>query len=136
MNGISSVLQQETNVAGYDGLIMVEDGWELTGYEPYQTFLSGWLRLNPQDYPGAGKSILKGIEGMAYSCVVMVAKAYGSLIRKTIRDPDDRVPSNPSIQSIMGGDHTKDSEVVQMYQNNSYKGPNVSIILDENGEKA
>lgn len=46
-NDISSQLRQDPDVKGYDGLIMVDNGWELSGYAPYDNFLSKWLQLNP-----------------------------------------------------------------------------------------
>jgi len=49
VNDISSRLRQESDVKDFDGLIMVDNGWEMNGYEPYETFLEQWLTLNPDE---------------------------------------------------------------------------------------
>jgi len=46
MNDIMETLEQDTDVAGYDGLIMIDNGYELLGYAPYDDFLKRWLSLN------------------------------------------------------------------------------------------
>lgn len=49
VNDISDQLRQKKGVKEYDGLIMVDNGWELNGYEPFDRFLSEWMTLNPQE---------------------------------------------------------------------------------------
>lgn len=46
MKDIVETLKQDTDVAGYDGLIMIDNGYELPGYAPYDDFLKRWLSLN------------------------------------------------------------------------------------------
>lgn len=46
MNDIVETLEQDTDVAGYDGLIMIDNAYKLPGYEPYETFLKRWVSLN------------------------------------------------------------------------------------------
>lgn len=46
-NDISSQLRSDPDFKAYDGLIMVDNGWQLLGYPPYDDFLSKWMRLNP-----------------------------------------------------------------------------------------
>ncbi|KAF9294506.1 hypothetical protein BGZ88_003764 [Linnemannia elongata] len=134
-NDISSQLQQDPDVKIYDGLIMVDNGWELSGYAPYEEFLSKWLRLNPIDYPGAGDANLENNEGMAYSCVMMLANAYRNLIEKAVPDPADRNAQNPLIQEIIAGDHTADVKVSGVYSQKAYRGPSGPITLDQNGDR-
>ncbi len=49
MNNIGSLLQQEADAKAYNGLIMVDIGWDLQGYEPFEKFQSRWLDLNPKE---------------------------------------------------------------------------------------
>jgi len=49
MSDISDLLRLQADVKEYDGLIMVDNGWELSGYEPYETFLSEWMTLSPRE---------------------------------------------------------------------------------------
>ncbi|KAF9315313.1 hypothetical protein BGZ91_005818, partial [Linnemannia elongata] len=134
-NDISSQLRQDPDVKIYDGLIMVDNGWELSGYAPYEEFLSKWLRLNPIDYPGAGDANLENNEGMAYSCVMMLANAYRNLIEKAVPNPADRNAQNPLIQEIIAGDHTADVKVSGVYSQKAYRGPSGPITLDQNGDR-
>ena len=46
-NDVSSQLRTDPDVKTYDGLIMVDNRWDLNGYAPYEEFLSKWMRLNP-----------------------------------------------------------------------------------------
>ncbi|KAF9546684.1 hypothetical protein EC957_009444 [Mortierella hygrophila] len=132
-NEISSQLRQDPDVKAYDGLIMVDNGWELSGYAPYHEFLSKWLRLNPLDYPGAGNPNLENNEGMAYSCVMMLANAYRDLIEKAIPDPAHRNAQNPLIQRIIAGDQAVN--VNGVYNQKTYTGPSGPITLDQNGDR-
>ncbi|KAG9071059.1 hypothetical protein KI688_008602 [Linnemannia hyalina] len=132
-NEISSQLRQDPDVKAYDGLIMIDNGWELSGYAPYDEFLSKWLRLNPLDYPGAGNPNLENNEGMAYSCVMMLANAYRDLIEKAVPDPANRNAQNPLIQQIIAGDHA--ANVNGFYNQTTYRGPSGPITLDQNGDR-
>ncbi|KAF9100596.1 hypothetical protein BGX27_000323 [Mortierella sp. AM989] len=135
MNEISSLLKQEPDFSGYDGIIMVDNGWSLPGYKPYEDFLHKWSNLDPKDYPGAGISTLENNEGMTYSCVMMMANAYGNFVRRNIPNPEDRAPANPLIRSLLEGDYTDSIDVTGAYQEVPYEGPNGPILLDSNGDR-
>ncbi|KAK3846161.1 MAG: hypothetical protein J3R72DRAFT_516456 [Linnemannia gamsii] len=134
-NDISSQLRLDPDVQAYDGLIMVDNGWELSGYAPYEEFLSKWLRLNPIEYPGAGDANLENNEGMAYSCVMMLAYAYRDLIEQAIPDPAMRTRQTPLIRDIIAGDHAADVKVSKFYGQKTYRGPSGPITLDQNGDR-
>ncbi|KAG0377492.1 hypothetical protein BGX24_005990 [Mortierella sp. AD032] len=134
-NDISSQLRLDPDVQAYDGLIMVDNGWELSGYAPYEEFLSKWLRLNPIEYPGAGDANLENNEGMAYSCVMMLAYAYRDLIEQAIPDPAMRTRQTPLIRDIIAGDHAADVKVSKFYAQKAYRGPSGPITLDQNGDR-
>ncbi|KAF8953709.1 hypothetical protein BGZ46_003157, partial [Entomortierella lignicola] len=78
INDISDQIQQEKNPRDYDGIVMVDNGWNLQGYPPYDQFLAQWMSLNSTEYPGAADPALVNNEAMAYSCVLMLANAYRS----------------------------------------------------------
>ncbi|ORZ27121.1 periplasmic binding protein-like I [Lobosporangium transversale] len=135
-NDVSSSVQQEKDsIPDYDGLIMIDNGWDLKGYGPFDNFLSEWQNLDPTEYPLAQDPILVNNEGMAYSCVMMIAQAYGKLIRSTITNPAHRMPTHPFIKSLIGGEHTGKVQVLDIFGNDSYSGPNGPISLDPSGDR-
>ncbi|KAG0273101.1 hypothetical protein BGZ95_011104 [Linnemannia exigua] len=134
-NDISSQLQLDPDFKAYDGLIMVDNGWELSGYAPYDEFLSKWLRLNPIEYPGAGDANLENNEGMAYSCVMMMAYAYRNLIEQAIPDPAMRTRQTPLIKEILAGNHAADVKIPEFYSQKAYRGPSGPVTLDQNADK-
>ena len=48
-NDISEQMRQKSNVKDFDGLMMIDVGWEWSGYEPYETFMGKWLTLNADE---------------------------------------------------------------------------------------
>ncbi|KAF8985974.1 hypothetical protein BGZ52_009706 [Haplosporangium bisporale] len=135
MTKISDVLRLQADVKDYDGLIMVDNGWELSGYEPFETFLSEWMALNPQDYPGAGDPELDNYEGMAYSCVMMLAQAYGQLVNNSIPAGEISERRDLFLQELMVGEHTEEIKMVNYFCNTTYRGPSGPITLDQNGDR-
>ncbi|GJJ73733.1 hypothetical protein EMPS_06091 [Entomortierella parvispora] len=134
VNDISSQLRMESDVQDFDGLMMVDNGWEMNGYEPYEAFLEKWLTLNPDEYPGAGDPTVDNNESMAYSCVMMLAHAYADLINEVITDPT-QIPHSPLIQELIAGDHTEDVLVSETFRDKPYRGPAGPITLDGNGDR-
>ncbi|KAG0234113.1 Taste receptor type 1 member 3 [Mortierella sp. GBA43] len=119
-NDISIELRRDQDVERYDGLIMVDNGWNMHDYEPY---------------PEAADPVLDDNEGMAYSCVMMLALGYAHLIKAAIPNPENRVPTNSMIREVIAGAHTKNVDIVGLFMNKSYNGPNGPINLDENGDR-
>ncbi|KAI8361312.1 periplasmic binding protein-like I [Mortierella sp. GBAus27b] len=134
-NDISIELRRDQDVERYDGLIMVDNGWNMHDYEPYQAFLRHWLQLDTKVYPEAADPVLDDNEGMAYSCVMMLALGYAHLIKAAIPNPENRVPTNSMIREVIAGAHTKNVDIVGLFMNKSYNGPNGPINLDENGDR-
>ncbi|KAG0298657.1 hypothetical protein BGZ98_000125 [Dissophora globulifera] len=135
INDISPVLAQEPDPWSYDGLMMVDNGWDLSGYQPFDSFLSEWMQLNPTDFPGAGDPTLDDNEGMVYSCVMMIALSYGKLVTDSLPNPADRVLDNPIIQGIRAGDLSAKAKTIDMFDDVPYEGPNGPIMLDANGNR-
>ncbi|KAG0294926.1 hypothetical protein BGZ96_000163 [Linnemannia gamsii] len=132
---IAPQLRRDQDVKAYDGLIMVANGWRLLGYPPYDDFLSKWMRLNPLEYPGAGDPNLENNEGMAYSCVMMLAHAYRELIEQAIPNPADRSAQAPLVQEIIAGNRAADVNVSKVYKQKAYRGPSGPITLNQNGDR-
>ncbi|KAG0329537.1 hypothetical protein BGZ99_001539 [Dissophora globulifera] len=135
INDISPVLAQEPDPWSYDGLMMVDNGWNLSGYQPFDSFLSEWIQLNATDFPGAGDPTLDDNEGMVYSCVMMIALSYGKLVTDSLPNPADRVLDNPIIQGIRAGDLSAKAKTIDMFDDVPYEGPNGPIMLDANGNR-
>ncbi|KAF9952688.1 hypothetical protein BGZ72_005999 [Mortierella alpina] len=135
INNIGPQLEQEPDARAYNGLIMIDTGWELKGYRPFEEFHSRWQKLDPREYPGGGLTQLNNNEGMAYSCVMMLANAYGELVKRTLADPRDHVPENSFIKEVVAGDHTDSIRMSETYQNKTHEGPAGPISLDKNGDR-
>ncbi|KAF9586414.1 hypothetical protein BGW38_005354 [Lunasporangiospora selenospora] len=50
LNDISAQLRDSEDHEGYDGLVMIDNGWILDGYAPYETFKKKWMSLNTTDW--------------------------------------------------------------------------------------
>ncbi|KAG0017246.1 hypothetical protein BGZ82_000811, partial [Podila clonocystis] len=135
MNDIADQLRHQEGVKEFDGLIMVDNGWELNGYEPFEKFLSEWMTLNPRDYPGAADPELDNNEGMAYSCVMMLAQAYGRLVNDTIPAEEHSERRELLLEGLMDGEHTEEIRMENYFGNTTYRGPSGPITLDHNGDR-
>ncbi|KAG0025742.1 hypothetical protein BGZ81_006939 [Podila clonocystis] len=135
MNDIADQLRLQEGVKEFDGLIMVDNGWELNGYEPFEKFLSDWMTLNPHDYPGAVDPELDNNEGMAYSCVMMLAHAYGRLVNDTIPADEHSERREVLLQGLIDGEHTEEIIMQNYFGNTTYRGPSGPITLDHNGDR-
>ncbi|KAG0287473.1 hypothetical protein BGZ96_008590 [Linnemannia gamsii] len=133
MNDISETIRKEPDYDEYDGLIMIDNDFNLTGYPAYDKFMAEWMALDVNDYPGAAHEVVNSNEAMAYSCVMMIANAYGDLVRRTIGN--NASISDPYLREIMAGDHTHDIHVSTFYSNEPYIGPSGRIMLDSNGDR-
>ncbi|KAI8605767.1 periplasmic binding protein-like I [Dissophora ornata] len=135
-NDISDQIRMEPDASEYDGVIMVENGWDLKGYEPYENFLAVWMQLDPSDYPGAADPVLGHSEAEVYSCVMMMANVYGDFVRRTLGSAvNDLSPSSPFICEVISGNHTKDIDVPSYYQTRPYNGPSGPVTLDLNCDR-
>ncbi|KAF9966095.1 hypothetical protein BGZ70_003294 [Mortierella alpina] len=123
----------EPQVEGYDGLIMLDNVWDLHGYPPFDSFVARWQQLNATEYPGGGDHEIENDEGMAYSCVMMLAHACGELVRHKIAHKPSLQTDQEVLREIMSGYHTSEIQVSKYYQTRTYEGPAGPITLDSNG---
>ncbi|KAG0372264.1 hypothetical protein BGX24_000487 [Mortierella sp. AD032] len=133
LNDISDTLHAEPKFSDYDGLIMIDNIYDLIGEPSYDKFLKQWMALDIQDYPGSGDPVLDHNEAFAYSCAMMIATVYGDLIRTTIGE--HATLSDPFLREVLDGDHTDDVHVATFYRNKPYVGPSGKILLDEMGDR-
>ncbi|KAF9290927.1 hypothetical protein BGZ68_005667 [Mortierella alpina] len=125
----------EPQVEGYNGLIMLDNVWDLRGYQPFDSFVSRWERLNITEYPGAGDLEIENDEGMAYSCVMMLAHVCRELVRHKLAHKPSLQTDQDVLREIMSGYHPSDIEVIKYFQTRTYEGPAGPITLDENGDR-
>ncbi|KAG0064891.1 hypothetical protein BGZ89_008759 [Linnemannia elongata] len=133
MNDIAETLRKEPDHTGYDGLIMLDNDYNLTGNPAYDKFMEQWMALDIRDYPGAAHDVINSNEAMAYSCVMMIANAYADLVKKTIGDHASI--NDTFLREIMAGEHTEDVHVSKFYSKKSYNGPSGRVLLDVNGDR-
>ncbi|KAG0241185.1 hypothetical protein BGW41_006178 [Actinomortierella wolfii] len=134
INDISDVFQNATARRDFDGTIMVDNAWDLSGYAPYDDFRDEWMRLNTTEYPGAGDPILHNNEAMAYSCAMMIAHGYGQYMRKKGMLPGGQI--NEAVRSaIIQGDLTKEIHMNDYFSKTTYMSPSGPITLDVNGDR-
>ncbi|KAG0231226.1 hypothetical protein BGW42_000381 [Actinomortierella wolfii] len=134
INDISDVFQNATARRDFDGTIMVDNAWDLSGYAPYDDFRDEWMRLNTTEYPGAGDPILHNNEAMAYSCAMMLAHGYGQYMRKKGMLPGGQI--NEAVRSaIIQGDLTKEIHMNDYFSKTPYMSPSGPITLDVNGDR-
>ncbi|CAO3573178.1 unnamed protein product [Mortierella alpina] len=124
----------EPQVEGYDGLIMLDNVWDFHGYPPFDSFVSRWKQLNATEYPGGGDPEIENDEGLAYSCVMMLAHACGELVRRQIAHKPSLQTDQDVLREIMSGYHTSDIKVSEYFQSRTYEGPAGPISLDPNGD--
>ncbi|KAF9958840.1 hypothetical protein BGZ72_010822 [Mortierella alpina] len=125
----------EPQVEGYDGLIMLDNVWDLHGYEPFESFVSRWQRLNVTEYPGAGDHEIENDEGMAYSCVMMLAHVCRELVRHKLAHKPSLQTDQEVLREVMSGYHTGDIQVTKYFQTRTYEGPSGPITLNQNGDR-
>ncbi|KAF9297273.1 hypothetical protein BGZ88_010561 [Linnemannia elongata] len=133
MNDIAETLRKEPDHTGYDGLIMLDNDYNLTGNPAYDKFMEQWMALDIRDYPGAAHDVINSNEAMAYSCIMMIANAYADLVKKTIGDHASI--NDTFLREIMAGEHTEDVHVSTFYSKKSYNGPSGRVLLDVNGDR-
>ncbi|KAG0307780.1 hypothetical protein BGZ98_009785 [Dissophora globulifera] len=135
-NDISNLMQGDPEAEAYDGVIMIENAWDLKGYAPFDSFQAAWMQLNASNYPGAGDPILSHNEAEVYSCVIMMAEAYGNYIRlQTQNATHGMSPENTFIRDVMQGRHGSDINIPQFFSQTPYEGPSGPVTLDSRGDR-
>ncbi|KAF9436111.1 hypothetical protein BGZ76_004788 [Entomortierella beljakovae] len=132
VNDISNQIAQLDHPEAYDGVIMIDNSWDLAGYAPYDEFHAEWMSLDPVDYPGAADPEIQYNEAMAYSCVMMLAITYGDYVREA---EINGTLDNALREQIIAGDKTSETSVIDHFQDKHYIGPSGEITLNEDGDR-
>ncbi|KAG0263745.1 hypothetical protein BG011_008174 [Mortierella polycephala] len=135
VNYLSQQFRHEPDVHDYDGLIIIDNAWNLTSYGPFDSFQHQWMQLNSTEYPGAGDPVLDNNEAMAYSCVMMLAHAYGNYIRSSIQNGTQFAPGDKLYEDVISGHHPGVVRVPTYFEKTPYRGPSGPILLDANGDR-
>ncbi|KAF9579093.1 hypothetical protein BGW38_004800, partial [Lunasporangiospora selenospora] len=134
MNDISASLRDEPNPSEYDGLIMVENGWNLTGYKPYDTFIEQWMNADIDLYPGTRDPVVQNNEPMAYSCIMMLAQSYREMVLKNMNGTDTNA-TTAFLNDVVNGKYTKLVSVKDTFKKFPYEGPSGPITLASDGTR-
>ncbi|KAI8376579.1 uncharacterized protein BYT42DRAFT_534211 [Radiomyces spectabilis] len=107
------------------GVFMFKARMNLPGYPPYDQFLEKWLKLNPSLYPYGGQRNISSNEGLAYSCMMVMAQGFNQVLRNASH-PDR------ALDELAAG---KLGEFMTPATfNTSFEGPTGPIVLDQNGD--
>ncbi|KAI8071012.1 periplasmic binding protein-like I [Gongronella butleri] len=126
-------LHNENSTAGpplslnstFNGLFMFDYWFSLNGYAPFDDFARQWAALNVSSYPMAGTSSVFSNEGLAYSCMMMMANGYKRML-------DASQNRTGALYSLTAGD--RHEYMVPDAFNTGYIGPNGPMTLDSNGD--
>ncbi|KAF9586742.1 hypothetical protein BGW38_002764 [Lunasporangiospora selenospora] len=80
---LSDSLNRLENPSDFAGLIMADARWGMPEFPAYNEFVNRWMDLNQTEYPLSGSTRLSWHETYAYTCVQVIAEAYGALVRQT-----------------------------------------------------
>lgn len=104
---------------------------ELPGYAPFDNFLEKWSRLDPAIYPYGGQANISSNEGLAYSCMMVMAHGFN----RTIYNSSIAANSSTEILTKLAlgqlGQYLTPSTF-----NTSFIGPEGPVIFDQNGDMA
>ncbi|CAO3599540.1 unnamed protein product [Absidia cylindrospora] len=109
----------------FNGLFMFDDWLSLKGYGPFDSFLQQWSSLNPQTYPKAGTPDISTNEGLAYSCMMVMATGF----KQALSMEKDQVFGLKQLASGELGE-----TMLPPAFNVGYVGPNGPMIYDSNGD--
>lgn len=82
-------------------------------------------------YPYSGKPNITSNEGLAYSCMMVMASGFNHAIYNSSRSPEN---SNEIIKQLAAGQ--LGSLLTPSAFNNSFIGPEGPVIFDQNGDMA
>ncbi|ORZ18179.1 periplasmic binding protein-like I [Absidia repens] len=110
----------------FNGLIYFVNWLTLDGYPPYDTFTAKWSQLDNNVYPFSGTNDTRTNEGLAYSCMMMMADGFQSTLKHTTTNH-----TNGLLQLASGN---LGSYMTPQAFNSGYVGPEGPMLLDSNGD--
>ncbi|KAL4206055.1 periplasmic binding protein-like I [Rhizopus microsporus] len=113
------------------GVFSFETLNELPGYEPFDVFLGKWSQLDPIIYPYGGQTNVSSNEGMAYSCMMVMADGFNRTVSNSTGPSTNITHMLEQLAAGQLGDYLSPSTF-----NTSFLGPVGPVILDQNGDMA
>ncbi|KAI8640133.1 hypothetical protein BD408DRAFT_445423 [Parasitella parasitica] len=102
---------------------------ELPGYPPFDTFLNKWSHLDPAIYPYGGQNNISSNEGMAYSCMMVMASGFNQTINNSSL-PSSR--KSDVLRKLASGQLGESLNLSAF--NTSFVGPEGPVVFDQNGD--
>ncbi|CEP13767.1 hypothetical protein [Parasitella parasitica] len=102
---------------------------ELPGYPPFDAFMDKWSHLDPAIYPYGGRNNISSNEGMAYSCMMVMASGFNQTINNASMPFSSKSDALRKLASGQLGQYLLPSAF-----NTSYVGPEGPVVLDQNGD--
>ncbi|KAJ2961929.1 hypothetical protein NQZ79_g2877 [Umbelopsis isabellina] len=110
----------------FNGMISFDIWLDLQGYPEYDAFLDRWSHLDPVDYPLAGRDNTSGNEGLAYSCMMLMALGFNNTMHNVSR------PIDEALVDLAKGN--LGHYMTPLSFNTSYMGPQGPMQIDANGD--
>ncbi|KAF9115372.1 hypothetical protein BGX27_007991 [Mortierella sp. AM989] len=82
---LSDSIARLDNSVDFNGLIMTDALWEMPGVPAFDSFLSSWMKLDPERYPHPATTQLTWHQTFAYTCLQLVLEA-NKIANATQRD--------------------------------------------------
>ncbi|KAF9973090.1 hypothetical protein BGZ73_003709 [Actinomortierella ambigua] len=120
--------------SNFNGLIMLDQVFDLSGDAEYDKFYDRWQNLDPNYYPGGGPGTeLNYFQGRAYSCVQMLALGYQKDIQrvKNLGYNDSRI-----LELLKSGAYPREvgNLTAAHFSTVEYHGPAGEIKLNKLGD--
>ncbi|SAM05514.1 hypothetical protein [Absidia glauca] len=109
----------------FNGVFYFADWLKLDGYSPYDTFINKWSNLDTNVYPYAGSTNVTTYEGLAYSCMMVMADGFQTILGTKSNHTDGL------LQLAQGN---LDADLLPPAFNTGYVGPEGPMRLDSNGD--
>ncbi|RUS19818.1 7 transmembrane sweet-taste receptor of 3 GCPR-domain-containing protein [Endogone sp. FLAS-F59071] len=132
--GIGNIAQSLNNTVGelvhlYDGLIMVDTAWNLSGLPQYDEFLAQYSTLPNSTFVGAtGPTDLSHNQPYAYSCMMMIARGVDQVLDRYPTGRSGGLADLASNSSIF----LKTANMTPTTFNTNYTGPAGYMQLNSN----
>ncbi|RUP44065.1 periplasmic binding protein-like I [Jimgerdemannia flammicorona] len=122
------------SVRDFDGLIMVDTPWNLTGLPAYDDFLAEYRTQPNSSFGGrVDPADLSYRQPKAYSCMMMIA--YG--INQALNNyPNGRSAGLDDLGNIATGVFLKTANMTQLTFNTGWTGPAGFMEVDRNGQSS
>ncbi|EPB88722.1 hypothetical protein HMPREF1544_04481 [Mucor circinelloides 1006PhL] len=102
---------------------------ELPGYPPFDTFLDKWAHLDPAIYPYGGQNNISSNEGLAYSCMMVMASGFNQTLYNTSLQSSNKTELLQKLATGQLGQYLTPSTF-----NTSFVGPEGPVVFDQNGD--